>query len=203
MDSAPPSFRDQLLAWWQASAPPALQAIDLLRIAQALAIAVLAYYGAGLARRAFDRATATSRADVHTRFVLGRALYLGILLVGVLTALDQLGVPLVSLLALLGAAGLAISLSLQDILKNFFAGAYLLFERPFRIGDEIAVRDFRGRVEQVGFRTTMLRTEENVRVLIPNAIIFAEVVANRTEARPTEAAEQAPAPTPAPDEVKR
>jgi len=81
--------------------------------------------------------------------------------------------------ATLGIVGIAVSLAMQDILKSFFAGLYLLFERPFRIGDEIQLKDFVGRVENINYRTTVILTADGVRVLIPNATLMAEVVLNR------------------------
>ncbi len=79
---------------------------------------------------------------------------------------------------------LAFSLALQDILKNFFSGVYLLLERPFRVGDTIKVKEQTGVVENIGVRTTQLRTVDNVQILVPNATVFSEVVANQTFARP-------------------
>jgi small conductance mechanosensitive channel len=99
-------------------------------------------------------------------------------------ALGILGAPPATLVTILGAFGLAFSLAVQDILKNFFSGIYLLLERPFRVGDTIKVKDQQGLVEHIGVRTTTLRTAENVRVLVPNAIVFAEVVSNQTYAQP-------------------
>jgi small conductance mechanosensitive channel len=68
----------------------------------------------------------------------------------------------------------------QDILKSFFAGLYLLFERPFLIGDDIQVKEHVGRVEHIGFRATSIRTKEGVLVVVPNALFFIEPVQNRT-----------------------
>jgi hypothetical protein len=114
--------------------------------------------------------------------------------VGVATVLDTIGVPLTTFVTVLGVAGLGISLAMQDILKSFVAGTYLLFERPFRIGDEISVKDQRGVVEGIGVRTTLLRNADNVQIIIPNAVVFAEMVANRTNERKLDpvAAEAAP-----------
>ena len=67
---------------------------------------------------------------------------------------------------------------MQDVLKNVFAGIYLLIERPFRPGDTIKVRDFVGRVETVDLRTTTLRSDGEI-VYVPNAILFSEVLVNR------------------------
>ena len=64
------------------------------------------------------------------------------------------------------------------------AGLYLLFERPFRLGDVITIKDQRGVVETIGIRTTTLRTDENVEVLIPNMTVFTDIVSNRTQFRP-------------------
>ena len=60
--------------------------------------------------------------------------------------------------------------------NRFFGGGCV----PIRIGDEITVKDFRGRVVEVGMRTTSLRTEDDLQVLIPNAVVLAEVVVNRS-----------------------
>src|SRR6266851_7692913 len=76
--------------------------------------------------------------------------------------------------------------AIQDILKNFFSGVYLLLERPFRVGDTIRVKDQLGVVENIGVRTTLLRTSDNVQVLVPNATVFSEVVTNHTFAKPAE-----------------
>ena len=78
--------------------------------------------------------------------------------------------------------------------KNFCSGVYLLFERPFRIGDEITVKDFRGRVVEVGMRTTSLRTEDDLQVMIPNAVVLSEVVVNRSTYPATAAATPGRAP---------
>jgi small-conductance mechanosensitive channel len=96
--------------------------------------------------------------------------------------LGILGFNSTGLLTLAGAVGLAFSLAIQDILKNFFSGIYLLLERPFRVGDTIRVKEQQGVVENIGVRTTELRTPENVQVLVPNAVVFAEVVTNHTHA---------------------
>jgi len=123
---------------------------------------------------------------VTARLLIGRVIDIVIIGLGVATILDTIGVPLTTFVTVLGVAGLGVSLAMQDILKSFVAGTYLLFERPFRIGDEISVKDQRGVVEHIGIRTTLLRNADNVQIIIPNAVVFAEMVANRTnETKPT------------------
>jgi small-conductance mechanosensitive channel len=170
----------------------------LTTVVRALFVLVVTLYLATRARHWFERVTLRSRADANTRLAVGRLLALLVLVIGTITLLDTFGIPLSGVVTVFGVVGLAISLALQDILKNFFAGLYLLFERPFRIGDVIAVKDQRGIVEHIGIRTTVLRTEENVLVLIPNMTIFAEIVSNRTDliSRPTD-----PPPAPEPPTV--
>jgi hypothetical protein len=113
---------------------------------------------------------------------VGRLLSILVLIVGGLTMLDTFGIPLSAVVTFVGVIGLGITLALQDILRNFFAGLYMTFERPFRLGDTVSVKDQRGVVENIGIRTTTLRTDENVQVLIPNMVMFVEIVLNRTEA---------------------
>ncbi len=78
----------------------------------------------------------------------------------------------------LGVAGLAASLSAQDALKNYFGTLLLIGERAFKIGDCIKVGDKEGVVEQVGFRSTRLRTADNSLLTIPNAVIAASAIDN-------------------------
>jgi small-conductance mechanosensitive channel len=184
--------------WWAAEDWSGLAATLGPPLGRAFVVALVTLYVAGLARASFERATRRTGADASLRLLIGRLVYLAVLALGIVTILDAFGVPLSALVTIVGVIGLGISLALQDILKNFFAGTYLLFERPFRIGDEISVKDHRGIVETVGIRTTTLRTADNVQVLIPNAMVFSDVVLNRTYERPRDAAPAEEAVSPAP-----
>jgi small-conductance mechanosensitive channel len=132
------------------------------------------------------RAMRRARVDTGTQILVRRCIGAVIIVVGGLWVLGTLGISPAALVTIAGAVGLAFSLALQDILKNFFSGIYLLLERPFRVGDLIKVKEQEGRVENIGVRTTALRTAENVQILVPNAVVFAEVVANRSYARPAD-----------------
>jgi hypothetical protein len=135
-----------------------------------------------LARSSFN--FASRRADPHARILIGRVINIVIIGLGVSTILDTVGVPLTTFVTVLGVAGLGISLAMQDVLKSFVAGTFLLFERPFRIGDEISVKDQRGTVEHIGIRTTRLRNADNVQIIIPNGVVFDQ----RGKAAPARAA---------------
>jgi small-conductance mechanosensitive channel len=161
---------------------------------RAVLLAIGTWIAARLVRSSFD--LAARRADPHARLLVGRIIDIIVIGLGVSTILDTLGVPLTTFVTVLGVAGLGISLAMQDVLKSFVAGTFLLFERPFRIGDEISLKDQRGIVENIGIRTTRLRTENNVQVIIPNGVVFAEVVANRTnEVKPPPPEAEKPAET--------
>jgi small-conductance mechanosensitive channel len=150
------------------------------RVIVGLCIALITWRSARWAQWSFDRAVFRTSADPSIRILAGRLVYGAVIALGIMWILSLVGVSQAAILATFGALGLALSLALQDILKNFFAGLYLLFERPFLIGDEIQIREHVGRVEDVGFRTMCIRTEDNDLLVIPNAIVFAEIVANRT-----------------------
>jgi len=151
-----------------------------LRLLLCVAVGFLMWWLAAWSRGTFQRATIGSAADPNVRLLAGRLVYAGVLILGLIWILGILGVEQASLITTFGVFGLALSLATQDILKSFFAGLYLLFERPFLIGDEIQIKDQIGRVENVGFRATSIRTAENVLVIVPNSLVFAEVVSNRS-----------------------
>jgi small-conductance mechanosensitive channel len=174
----PAFFQDFLAAGW-------------LQVLRAVLVVIVAIIGLRLALNWTGSVMQRARVDTGTQILVKRGLVVGCIAVTILIVLGILGVNFVSLLTVAGAVGLAFSLAIQDILKNFFAGVYLLLERPFRVGDTIQVKDQLGVVENIGVRTTMLRTPNNVQVLVPNAVVFAEVVSNHTYERP-------PAPSPAP-----
>ncbi|HZS00284.1 MAG TPA: mechanosensitive ion channel domain-containing protein [Chloroflexota bacterium] len=175
------------------SAAPVWAALAPLlgRALLALAVAFIAWRLATALRGWFERATARSSADVHLRVLAGRFLYLVVFIYGLVWALELLGVSPAALVAGFGVLGLAASLALQDILKSFCAGVYLLFERPFHLGDEIKIKDFRGRVIDIGIRTTVLHTSDNQEVIVPNSVVLADVVVNHARYR-TSLVEQSP-----------
>ncbi len=96
----------------------------------------------------------------------------------IVAALDQLGVNTNSVIAVLGAAGLAIGLALQGSLQNFAAGFMLLIFRPFKDGDFVEAAGTSGIVEKIGIFSTTLRTGDNKEVIIPNGSIYSSNIIN-------------------------
>ncbi len=103
--------------------------------------------------------------------------------------LSELGVEIGPLIAGLGVAGLAVALALQDSLKNFFAGLYLLSDKPIRRGDIIALdndkSEVKGTVEEIGWRATRIKGIANAIHIIPNEKLAASVIVNYSKGRET------------------
>ncbi len=95
-----------------------------------------------------------------------------------IAALDQLGVDTTSLLAVLGAAGLAVGLALKDSLGNFAAGVMLVIFRPFKIGDFVEAGGVAGVVEDIGIFSTTFRTGDNRIIIVPNGQIYGGTILN-------------------------
>ncbi len=101
-----------------------------------------------------------------------------LLLFVVVAALDQLGLETTSLIALIGAAGLAVGLALQGTLQNLASGVMLIIFRPFNDGDFVEVAGTSGVVEEIGIFTTTMRTGDNREIIIPNGEIFGGTITN-------------------------
>jgi len=147
----------------------------------ALVIVIAALLIARAVRIGTMRSLVRKRANANVTILLGNLAQLGIILFAALGIVaiytrDAFGWILTSL----SVVGLVIGLSLQDILKNFFAGIWVLVERPFRIGDEIEVAGYSGSVEEIGFRTTQLRTSDGREVIVPNGTFMTTAVVNLT-----------------------
>ncbi len=152
----------------------------LLDIARALLILALTLLVARISKALLLRMAKRGRISVNLATLLGNLATIAVVLLGAVFILPIFGVDWTGLLTLVGAIGIAISLALQDVLRNFVAGIYLLVERPFKIGDVIKVKEEEGVVQSIELRTTLLRTEGGAQVIVPNATVFTEVVTNQS-----------------------
>jgi len=112
-------------------------------------------------------------------FVLSIAKALLLLFV-VIAALGQLGVDTTSFIALIGAAGLAVGLALQNSLQNFAAGVMLILFRPFKLGDFIEAGGSSGVVEGIGLFSSKLKTGDHREIIIPNGAIYGGTITNHS-----------------------
>ena len=111
---------------------------------------------------------------------LGNIVYAILLVAVIMAALDTLGFPVTSLLAVVGAAGLAVGLALKDSLGNFAAGVMLVLFRPFSKDDFVEVAGVSGKVDDVQIFSTILTTPDNKQITIPNAQVYAGTITNFT-----------------------
>jgi small conductance mechanosensitive channel len=150
----------------------------LINLVIALAIFFIGRYVAKLLVSLARRMLARSKMDdMLANFVL--SILTGVLLlVVIIAALNQLGVDTTSLVALIGAAGLAVGLSLQDSLKNFAAGVMLIVFRPFKAGDFVEAAGTQGVVETISIFSSTFRTPDNRSIIIPNGAIYSGVITN-------------------------
>jgi len=106
--------------------------------------------------------------DTHLISILRRTILAVIWALGIVMALNNVGVNVGALLGTLGIGGLAFALAAQDTIKNIFGGITIFTDRPFRIGDRVKVDKYDGVIEDIGIRSTRLRTMEKRLVTIPN-----------------------------------
>lgn len=111
---------------------------------------------------------------------LGNVVYATLLAAVILAALDSLGLPVTSLVAVMGAAGLAVGLALKDSLANFASGVMLVAFRPFSKGDFVEVAGISGTVNEVRIFSTILNTPDNKQIIIPNGQVAAGTITNYT-----------------------
>lgn len=102
----------------------------------------------------------------------------GLMAFVIIAAITKLGVQTASLVALIGAAGLAVGLALQGSLANFAAGVLIVLFRPYRVGDYVEAAGVAGSVVQVQVLTTILRTPDNKEIIIPNGQIMSSIITN-------------------------
>ena len=149
-----------------------------INIVMALVIYIIGKIIVGILVGVFGKVMARSKYDdMLIDFV--KAIINAILMLFVIVAsLDQLGVDTTSLVAILGAAGLAIGLSLQGSLQNFAAGVMLLVFRPFKAGDFVEAGGAMGVVKSISIFTTVMTTGDNKEIIIPNGAIYGGNITN-------------------------
>jgi small conductance mechanosensitive channel len=120
------------------------------------------------------------RAEVDTILVnfISSIVNAVLLLFVFIAALDQVGVDTTSLIALLGAAGLAVGLALQGSLQNFAAGVMMIVFRPFKLGDFIEAGGVVGVVEEISIFSTVMKTGDNREIIVPNGQIYSGAITN-------------------------
>lgn len=151
-----------------------------MRVVGALVILFAGMKIVGWIADALGRALARAHIEQTAALFLARVAQTAMQIVLLLAAVQLLGVPMTSMLAVLGAAGLAIGLALKDSLSNIASGVMLVALRPFRVGDIVTIGGVSGKVELINMFQTRLRGADNQTVTLPNALITADSIVNLT-----------------------
>ena len=164
----------------------ALASLNILVVNEGLSVVagtlilVVGWLVATWAKRLTARGLAHLPLDLTLKPLLASLVRYAILIVTVILVLGQFGVQTTSLIAVLGAAGLAIGLALQGTLSNVAAGVMLLLLRPFRVGQFIQAAGISGTVREIGLFTTLLTTRDLIYVSVPNSAVWSGVIINYT-----------------------
>ena len=145
----------------------------------AVVILIIGLWAARRIERMTDRALARSgKIDDTLRPFLASLMRYAVLAFVLIAVLSAFGIETTSLIAVFGAAGLAIGLALQGTLSNLAAGVMLLIFRPFKVGDYVDVGGLAGTVKQVSLFVTELATPDNVQIIVPNGQVWGSAIYN-------------------------
>jgi small conductance mechanosensitive channel len=149
-----------------------------IKIVLALVIYIVGKWIAKRVTRLLTRLLEAQDFDPTLVNFLSNLVYAILLVAVILAALDTLGLPVTSLVAVVGAAGLAIGLAMKDSLGNFAAGVMLVMFRPFKQGDFVEVAGVSGSVDEIRIFSTTLTTPDNKVIIIPNGQVASDTITN-------------------------
>ena len=149
-----------------------------INLVLAVVIFVLGKWIAGMVQKTLENVLRLRSVDEVLVDFLGNIVYALVLVVAVVAAFDQLGIPATSFLAIIGAAGLAIGLALKDSLSNFASGVMLVMFRPFTKDDFIEAGGITGTVDEIRLVSTTLTTPDNKLITVPNSMMYTNAITN-------------------------
>lgn len=153
-------------------------AINLLIAVLILVLTVIAArWSSGVVRRGMSRVRGLKHDPTVVNFVV-QIVRVGVFLIGFIAVLQRLGVQTTSIIAVLGAASLAVGLALQGTLSNVAAGVVLLILRPYRVGDVIEVGGASGLVQRLDLFVTQISNADNHKIVVPNGKVLGDVIVN-------------------------
>lgn len=138
------------------------------RILMAALILIVGFRVASMVRKMLEKSFTRMEMEVSLKKFLLSMVYAVVCGLSIFIAADKLGISSASIIALLGSAGLAISLSMQNMLGNFAGGVIILLMKPFKVGDYIICGQEEGTVSAIGLVYTTLNTMDNKQIVLPN-----------------------------------
>ncbi len=154
--------------------------MDLLAAA---AIFVGGWYCSRLCAKLTRKALQRAKTDPLVQSFLGSTVRAVVLLVALISAVARMGINITSLVAALGAAGLTASFALQGSLSNLVSGMQIIFTKPFKMGDYLALQEYEGTVKRIEILYTTLATFDNKEIIVPNSKVTSDVVVNFTSGK--------------------
>lgn len=155
--------------------------LSLVSIATAIVIVVVAFAASKLATRFFDRLRKRSKTGASALYVVEKLVTYAIVIVGVTMSLQTVGINLSSLAVFAGAIGVGVGLGLQGVVREFVSGLVLMFDDALHVGDFIELTEkVRGEVISIGARSTHIRTNDQVDILVPNSKLIEGDITNWT-----------------------
>jgi small conductance mechanosensitive channel len=144
----------------------------------AVIILVVGRMAAGWTRKITRKALERGNVDKTLVPFVAKLVYVAVLAVVVVAALNRVGVATTSVVAIFGAAGLAVGLAMQGTLSNFASGVMLLVFRPFDLGNYVDIGGTAGTVMEIGIFATTLKSPDNIKVTVPNSQIYGATISN-------------------------
>jgi small-conductance mechanosensitive channel len=164
------------LAW--NAALPAIK-LSLVQIFLLVALLIGVFWISSRTKRfLFNRLLAQSGLDRSLQYAIAQIISNVVLVVGVLIVLENTGIHLGALAVFAGAVGVGVGFGLQNIASNFISGLVILAERPITIGDRVEVAGITGQVQQIRARSTVIRTNDNISMIVPNSKFIDSPVTN-------------------------
>ena len=148
------------------------------KLISAIFILIFGLYGIRLINRMVKKIMLKNEFDPTLSRFLANSLLWALRLLLFITVISRLGIESSSFVAILGAAGLAVGLSLQGSLSNFAGGVLIILFKPFRVGDSIEAQGVAGTVNEIQIFTTKLLTSNNQTIFIPNGILSNGIIIN-------------------------
>jgi small-conductance mechanosensitive channel len=162
---------------WTASLP-AIQ-LSLVQIFLLVALLVAVFWLSSSTKRfLFNRLLAQSGLDRSLQYAIAQVVSNIVLVVGIFIVLENTGIHLAALAVFAGAVGVGVGFGLQNIASNFISGLVILAERPITIGDRVEVAGIAGQVEHIRARSTVIRTNDNIMMIVPNTKFIDSPVTN-------------------------
>jgi len=170
------------LAW---NTPLPGLSLSLTQIFLLIALLIAVFWISSRTKRfLFNRFLANSGLDRSLQYAISQIVANVVLIVGIFVVLENTGIHLAALTVFAGAVGVGVGFGLQNIASNFISGLVILAERPITIGDRVEVAGIAGQVQQIRARSTVIRTNDNITMIVPNTKFIDSPVTNWTYGDP-------------------